>query len=101
MEKRIKDICKEQEKHLRSAVESGYKRATTSKEIDDIAFVYEKAFNKKWSDNRNCSICLLRLYRVVGEWWFSQIVKGLEPKIEVIDNDRNNKKNKKVVTDNE
>lgn len=96
MDKRIKEICKQQEIHLRSAVESGYKRATTNKDINDIVYVYEKAFNKKWTENRNCGVCLLRLYRVVGEWWFSQIVKGLEPKSKDTDNQDNNKSNKKT-----
>lgn len=82
MDKSIKEICKRQEIHLRSAVESGYKRATTSTEVNEIVGVYERVFGRKFTENRSCSVCLLKLYRQVGEWFLNEIVKesaGLEP----------------------
>lgn len=86
----IKKICKAQEQHLLSAVESNYKRATTSKEVDDMIKVHNSIFKKEWNDNRNCSICLLKLYKKVGEWYKVQV--GLERRQELID--KQNIKNK-------
>lgn len=83
MNKEIKQICKQQEQNLISAVECNFKRGTTTKEIDDMIKVHKYAFKKDWTDNRNCSICLLKLYKKVGEWYKVQV--GLEPKQEVLD----------------
>jgi hypothetical protein len=78
MKKEIKEICKQQEQDLISAVECNYKRGTTQKQIDDMIKVYQYAFKREWKDNRSCSICILKLYKQVGEWYKVQV--GLEPK---------------------
>ena len=86
MDKLIKEICKEQESFLRSAVESGYKRGTTQKQIEQIKYVHDNVFKTSWNENLNCPICILKLYRKVGEWFLNELTKinkvvtGLEPK---------------------
>ena len=83
--------------HFKTAVDSDYKRGTSSAQDTKVADIYDAATGGKVSRNFSCKSCVFNLYRKAGELYretleFMKKEKELKKKNK--DNGNNNKSDK-------
>ena len=83
--------------HFTTALDSDYKRGTSSVQDNKVADIYDAATGGKVSRNFSCKSCVFNLYRKAGELYretleFMKKEKELKKKNK--DNENNNKSDK-------
>lgn len=83
--------------HFTTAIDSDYKRGTSSIQDNKVADIYDAATGGKVSRNFSCKSCIFNLYRKAGELYretleFMKKEKELKKKNK--DNENNNKSDK-------
>ena len=83
--------------HFTTALDSDYKRGTSSVQDNKVADIYDAATGGKVSRNFSCKSCVFNLYRKAGELYRETLEfmkKEKELKKKKIDNENNNKSDK-------
>ena len=83
--------------HFTTALDSDYKRGTSSIQDNKVADIYDAATGGKVSRNFSCKSCVFNLYRKAGELYretleFMKKEKRIKEK--KVDNENNNKSDK-------
>ena len=83
--------------HFTTALDSDYKRGTSSVQDNKVADIYDAATGGKVSRNFSCKSCVFNLYRKAGELYRTTLEfmkKEKELKKKNKDNENNNKSDK-------
>lgn len=83
--------------HFTTALDSDYKRGTSSIQDNKVADIYDAATGGKVSRNFSCKSCVFNLYRKAGELYRTTLEfmkKEKELKKKKVDNENNNKSDK-------
>ena len=83
--------------HFTTALDSDYKRGTSSIQDNKVADIYDAATGGKVSRNFSCKSCVFNLYRKAGELYRTTLEfmkKKKELKKKKVDNENNNKSDK-------
>lgn len=83
--------------HFTTALDSDYKRGTSSIQDNKVADIYDAATGGKVSRNFSCKSCVFNLYRKAGELYRETLEfmkKEKELKKKKVDNENNNKSDK-------
>ena len=83
--------------HFTTALDSDYKRGTSSIQDNKVADIYDAATGGKVSRNFSCKSCVFNLYRKAGELYRETLEfmkKEKESKKKKVDNENNNKSDK-------
>ena len=83
--------------HFTTAIDSDYKRGTSSIQDNKVADIYDAATGGKVSRNFSCKSCVFNLYRKAGELYRETLEfmkKEKELKKKKVDNENNNKSDK-------
>ena len=83
--------------HFTTALDSDYKRGTSSVQDNKVADIYDAATGGKVSRNFSCKSCVFNLYRKAGELYRETLEfmkKEKELKKKKVDNENNNKSDK-------
>lgn len=64
------EMLKDNEHYFYTAVYENYKRASSAKDNDKIADLYEEVTGGKLNRNWSCGHCVLTAYKVVGKLYF-------------------------------
>lgn len=83
--------------HFKTALDSDYKRGTSSVQDNKVADIYDAATGGKVSRNFSCKSCVFNLYRKAGELYRETLEfmkKEKELKKKKVDNENNNKSDK-------
>ena len=83
--------------HFTTAIDSDYKRGTSSVQDNKVADIYDAATGGKVSRNFSCKSCVFNLYRKAGELYRETLEfmkKEKELKKKKVDNENNNKSDK-------
>lgn len=83
--------------HFTTALDSDYKRGTSSVQDNKVADIYDAATGGKVSRNFSCKSCVFNLYRKAGELYRTTLEfmkKKKELKKKKVDNKNNNKSDK-------
>ena len=83
--------------HFTTALDSDYKRGTSSIQDNRVADIYDAATGGKVSRNFSCKSCVFNLYRKAGELYRETLEfmkKEKELKKKQVDNENNNKSDK-------
>jgi len=68
------------EDRFRTSIESDYVRNVSSREFKEIIDTYKEATGHSLDNNPGCGACVLRAFKVIGRWYFSEIEKTNKPK---------------------
>ena len=85
--------------HFQTALDSDYKRGTSSIQDNKVADIYDAATGGKVSRNFSCKSCVFNLYRKAGELYRETLEwmkkeKELKKKNKKVDNENNNESDK-------
>lgn len=83
--------------HFTTALDSDYKRGTSSIQDNKVADIYDAATGGKVSRNFSCKSCVFNLYRKAGELYRETLEfmkKEKELKKKKVDNENNNESDK-------
>ena len=83
--------------HFTTALDSDYKRGTSSIQDNKVADIYDAATGGKVSRNFSCKSCVFNLYRKAGELYRETLEfmkKEKELKKKKVDNKNNNESDK-------
>ena len=83
--------------HFTTALDSDYKRGTSSIQDNKVADIYDAATGGKVSRNFSCKSCVFNLYRKAGELYRETLEfmkKEKELKKKKVNNENNNKSDK-------
>ena len=83
--------------HFTTALDSDYKRGTSSVQDNKVADIYDAATGGKVSRNFSCKSCVFNLYRKAGELYRETLEfmkKEKELKKKKVNNENNNKSDK-------
>ena len=83
--------------HFTTAIDSDYKRGTSSIQDNRVADIYDAATGGKVSRNFSCKSCVFNLYRKAGELYRETLEfmkKEKELKKKKVDNKNNNESDK-------
>ena len=83
--------------HFTTALDSDYKRGTSSAQDNKVADIYDAATGGKISRNFSCKSCVFNLYRKAGELYRETLEfmkKEKELKKKKVSNENNNKSDK-------
>ena len=83
--------------HFTTALDSDYKRGTSSIQDNKVADIYDAATGGKVSRNFSCKSCVFNLYRKAGELYretLEWMKKEKELKKKKVNNENNNKSDK-------
>lgn len=83
--------------HFTTALDSDYKRGTSSIQDNKVADIFDAATGGKVSRNFSCKSCVFNLYRKAGELYRETLEfmkKEKELKKKKVDNENNNKSDK-------
>lgn len=83
--------------HFQTALDSDYKRGTSSIQDNKVADIYDAATGGKVSRNFSCKYCVFNLYRKAGELYretLEWMKKDKELKKKKVNNENNNESDK-------
>lgn len=80
MKATYKNIFSKYEDRFRTAIDSDYVRNIGSKDFKELVDTYRDATGHTLESNPGCGACVLRVFKVIGRWYFGEIEKSNKPK---------------------